>query len=128
MAGFRQFFTFFLMESINIGPVYIRGWAGGARGWGRWWQKLYQRRNKTQRVEFRVATTCTCTHKGPIFHYKAWTDVHWQWEPYQVPTANLGPSFGAISPVVDLHGRQKAFRESRPVHISQWRQCTCIVI
>ena len=24
-------------------------------------------------------------------------------------------------PVVDLHGWQKAFRESRPVHISQWR-------
>ena len=38
------------------------------------------------------------------------------------PIANLEPSFGAISPVVDLHGRQKAFRESRPVHISQWRQ------
>ena len=34
----------------------------------------------------------------------------------------LEPSFGAISPVVDLHGRQKAFRDSRPVHISQWRQ------
>ena len=33
MAGFRQFFTIFLMEFINIGPVYnIRGWAGGARG------------------------------------------------------------------------------------------------
>ena len=31
MAGFRQFFTIFLMEFINIGPVYIRGWAGGAR-------------------------------------------------------------------------------------------------
>ena len=56
---------------FNIGPVYIRGWAGGAQGWGGWWQKLNQRRNKTQRVEFRVAMTCTCTHKGPIFHYKA---------------------------------------------------------
>ena len=55
MPGFRQFFTIFLMEIINIGPVYIRGWAGGARGWGGWWQKLNQRRNKTQRVEFRVA-------------------------------------------------------------------------
>ena len=31
MAGFRQFLQFF-MEFINIGPVYIRGWAGGA--WG----------------------------------------------------------------------------------------------
>ena len=64
MPGFRQFFTIFLMEFINIGPVYIRGWAGGARGWGGWWQKLNQRRNKTQRVEFRVAMTSTCTHKG----------------------------------------------------------------
>ena len=77
MAGFRQFFTIFLMEFINIGPVYIRGWVGGARGgWeghgvGGWWQKLNQRRKKTQIVEFRVAMTCTCTHKGPIFHYKA---------------------------------------------------------
>ena len=68
---FSPVFTIFLMEFINIGPVYIRGWAGGARGWGGWWQKLNQRRNKTQRVEFRVAMTCTCTHKGPIFHYKA---------------------------------------------------------
>ena len=64
MAGFRQFFMIFLMEFINIGPVCIRRWAGGARGWGRWWKKLNQRRNKTQRVEFRVAMTCTCTHKG----------------------------------------------------------------
>ena len=35
---------------------------------------------------------------------------------------------GAISPVVDLHGRQEALRESRPVNISQWRQWTYIVI
>ena len=54
--------------------------------------------------------------------------MHWQWEPYQVPIANLEPSFGAISSVMDLHGRQKAFRESRPVDISQWRQWTCKVI
>ena len=32
MAGFRQFFTISLMEFINIGPVYIRGWAGGRGG------------------------------------------------------------------------------------------------
>ena len=63
MADFRQFLTIFLMEFINIGLVYIRGWAGGARGWGGWWQKLNQRRKKTQIVEFRVAMTCTCTHK-----------------------------------------------------------------
>ena len=59
------------MEFINIGPVYIRRWVGGVRGWGRWWQKLNQRRNKTQIVEFRVAMMCRCTDKGPIFHYKA---------------------------------------------------------
>ena len=54
--------------------------------------------------------------------------MHWQLEPYQVPTANLEPYFGTISRVVDLDGRQKAFRESRPVDISQGRQWTCIVI
>ena len=32
MAGFRQFFTICLMEFINIGPVYIRGWVGGVGG------------------------------------------------------------------------------------------------
>ena len=31
MAGFRQFFMMFLMEFINIGPVYIRGWVGGGK-------------------------------------------------------------------------------------------------
>ena len=45
--------------------------------------------------------------------------MHWQWEPYQVPMANLEPSFGTISPVMDFNGRQKDFRESRLVHISQ---------
>ena len=24
------------MEFINIGPVYIGGWVGGAQGWGGW--------------------------------------------------------------------------------------------
>ena len=68
MAGFCQFFTIFLMEFINIGPVYIRGWVGGARGWGGWWQIKEERR---QIVEFRVAMACTCSHNGPIFQYKA---------------------------------------------------------
>ena len=76
MAGFHQFFTIFFMEFINIGPLYIRGWAKGARGWGGWWQKLKQRRNKTQIVEFRVAMTCPCTHKARVFHYKAQIHVH----------------------------------------------------
>ena len=62
MAGFHQFFTIFVMEFINIGPVYIRGWARGARDGVGGWKKLNQRRNKAQRVEFRVAMTCTCTH------------------------------------------------------------------
>ena len=40
--------------------------------WGGRWQKLNQRRKKTQLVEFRVAMTCTYMHpQGPIFHYKA---------------------------------------------------------
>ena len=35
MADFRQFFTMFLMEFINIGPVYIRGgWEGREGGMG----------------------------------------------------------------------------------------------
>ena len=38
------------------------------------------------------------------------------------PTAKLDPSFGAISPVVNLHGQQIALWKSRPVDISQWRQ------
>ena len=29
MPGFRQLFTIFLMEFINIGPVYIGGWREG---------------------------------------------------------------------------------------------------
>ena len=33
MAGFSALFYDFLMEFINIGPVYIWGWAGGAREW-----------------------------------------------------------------------------------------------
>ena len=62
MADFHQFFTI-LMAFINIGPVYIRGWVGRSRGWGGWWQKLNQRRKKTYTVEFKVAMTCTGTHK-----------------------------------------------------------------
>ena len=38
------------------------------------------------------------------------------------PHSQPGALFGAILPVMDLHGRQKAFREIRPVHISQCRQ------
>ena len=50
----------------------------GRRGAGVGWvvAKATQRSKKTQIVEFRVVMTSTCTHKGPIFHYKAQTDVH----------------------------------------------------
>ena len=34
----------------------------------------------------------------------------------------LESSFGAILPVIDLNGQQKALRKSKPVNISQWRQ------
>ena len=58
----------FIMKFINIAPVYIR--SGGHRvGWVV--AKAKQRRKKTQIVEFRVAVMGICTHKGPIFYYKA---------------------------------------------------------
>ena len=37
-------------------------------------------------------------------------------------TAALEPSIANISPVVNLHGWQKALEKSRQVEISQWRQ------
>ena len=33
--------------------------------------KAKTKKQTTQMVEFRVAVTSTCTHKEPIFHYKA---------------------------------------------------------
>ena len=71
MAGFCQFLMILFMEFINIGPVSIREWAGGVRGGVGSGKKLKQRQKKTQAVEFKVAITYTCTHKGSIFHYKA---------------------------------------------------------
>ena len=117
------------MEFINIGPVYIWGWAGGARGWGEWWQKLNQRRNKTQRVEFRVASY----------------DVYMHPQRANIPLQGLDRPALTVGAISGPHSQPgallwrhftsrgftwlaKAFRESRPVHISQWRQCTCIVI
>ena len=47
MAGFRQFFTIFSWNSLILGQCIL----GGG-----WWQKLNQRRKKTQIVEFRVAS------------------------------------------------------------------------
>ena len=65
------------MEFITIGPVYIRGWSGGALRWGGWWKKLKQRSKKIQILEFRVRSYDVYMHpQRPIFHYKAYTDVH----------------------------------------------------
>ena len=66
MPDFWQFF----MEFINIGPVYIRG---GQEGHGGGWvvAKAITKKQDDTMIEFRVAMTSTCTHKGLIFHYKA---------------------------------------------------------
>ena len=111
MAGFRQFFTIFFMEFINVGSVYIRGWAGKARGWGGWWQKLNQRRKKTQIVEFIEYSYDVYMHPQraniPLqgLDRRACTDSG---NHIRSPKPNWSPPLhGAISPVVDLHGRQK---------------------
>ena len=57
------------MEFI-IGSVYIRGgWEGHRDGVGG--GKAKTKKQDGTMVEFRVAMASTCTHKGPIFHYKA---------------------------------------------------------
>ena len=53
------------MEFINIGPVYIRGCKVG------WVVAKLEQGSKVTIVEFRVAMTSICIHKGPIVHYKA---------------------------------------------------------
>ena len=58
MAGFRQFFMIFFMESINIGPVYIRGGVSGGKSLNK------------EEIQHK-AMMCTYSYKGPIFHYKA---------------------------------------------------------
>ena len=81
-------------------------------------------------VEFRVDMTSTWAniYEGPIFYYKAKQTCTDSGSHIWSSTAKSEPSIGAISPVVDLYGRQKALWKSRPVDISQWRQWTCIVI
>ena len=72
MADFHYFYIIFFMEFIIIGPASIKGgWVGEMQGWSGWWQRLKQKSKMTQIVEFRMAMMSTCTHKGPIFHYKA---------------------------------------------------------
>ena len=53
------------MEFINIGPAHIRGCKVG------WVVAKIEQGNMVTIVEFRVAMTSICTHKGPKFHYKA---------------------------------------------------------
>ena len=57
------------MEFINI--VYKEVGGKGTLVGGKWWPRIKQKSKMTQLVEFRVAMMSTCTHKGPIFHYKA---------------------------------------------------------
>ena len=73
MADFHQFLMIFSRNLLVLGgsgSIY-KGIGRRGVGWGRWWQRLKQRSKMTQIVEFRVAMTSTCTHKGPIFYYKA---------------------------------------------------------
>ena len=53
------------MEFINIGSVYIREWGGWVVA------KAKTKKQDDTVVELRVTMMSTCTHKGPIFHYKA---------------------------------------------------------
>ena len=62
---FLLVFDDFFMEFINIGPVYRKGWVGGAWGWGGWWPRL-EKHNDTM-VEFKMGMTSTCTHKRSTF-------------------------------------------------------------
>ena len=45
-------------------------------------------------------------HKGPLFHYKVDRRVLTV-RAILAPYCQIGPSFGAISPAMDLHGRKK---------------------
>ena len=95
---------------------------GGVHGWVGCGKSL-NKEEMTQIVEFRVAMTCTCMHPQraniPLqgLDRRALTVGA-----ISGPQSQLGALLGTISPAMDLHGWQKAFRESRPVDISQWRQ------
>ena len=42
----------------------------------------------------------TFTHKGPMIHCKAKTDMCYQWGQYQIPTTKLEPAISITSPVM----------------------------
>ena len=70
MAGFCQFFVIFSWNLLVLGQCILGGKReghGGGVGGG----KSLIKEERRQMVEFTVAMTCTCTHKGPVFHYKA---------------------------------------------------------
>ena len=92
MAGFYQFFTIFLIEFINI-AVYIRGWVGVVQVLGGWWQKLKQRSKMIQIVEFRVAMTCTCTHKEQYSATRPRQICNDSWSHIRSPKPNWRPPF-----------------------------------
>ena len=77
------------------------GWEGHGGGW---WQNLKQRKKKTQIVEFRVAMTSKCTHKGPIqgLDRRALTVGAISGSHSQIG----GLLWHHYTMVVDLHGRQ----------------------
>ena len=95
---------------------------GKGTGWGRWSQKLKQKRKKTQIAEFRVAIY-------DVYMHPQRTNIPLQGldrceltvlvGAIPGPHNKLKPSFGAIPPVVDLHGQQKTLRKSRSFDISQ---------
>ena len=93
------------MNIITIGPIYIRRWVGGA-------QSKVGVGKITQKVEFTVAMMSTCRHKRPVIHYKAKTDVHWQWEQHQVTQQNYNPPFWCHFTSLDLHGCKKHYGEA----------------
>ena len=72
---FSPVFMIFSWNSLILGQ-YILGDGRKGRGGGVGGGKSLIKEEMTQIVEFRVAMTCTCTYKGPIFHYKTWTEVH----------------------------------------------------
>ena len=67
-TGFSRSLVGYCRRKENIGPTYVRG-----LGWVVTKAKIKSK--ITQIVEFTVAMMCTCTHKGPTFHYKAYIDV-----------------------------------------------------
>ena len=64
------------MEFINNYRAKVYKGVGGRDTRVRWVvAKAKIKKQDDTVVQFRVSMMSTCTHKGPIFHYKAYTDV-----------------------------------------------------